>query len=228
MVRGQGRTRLSWSRHSVSLWRRSGRKEAEDETASELLETLQDEDFEDALEMLVDEAAALDLSQYGAWSAPPSATDSLGALEEWIAPLAMESERAIDVLAEGLAGADLYGLSGRDLDELFESFGETPHLGSEGFDQFLGGVLGKAKKLVGGVVKAARKGIAAVGKMLPISVLLGKLKGLVRPLLSRVLQVAMNLAARVGAADRHNIGQEVRPRRSAVRQRRRRDVGGEL
>jgi hypothetical protein len=163
-----------------------------DEAAAELLEALQDEDFEDALELLVDEAAAHHLAARGAWSAEPSATETWGALEEWMEPLAAESERAIDELARSLAHVDLLGMPSGDLDELLNTAADVPPLGSEGFDQFLGGLIRKAGKLVGGAVNIAKKGIAVAGKFTPIGILLNKLKGLVRPLLRGVLQSAMN------------------------------------
>ena len=83
----------------------------------------------------------------------------------------------------------------------------------EGFDQFLGGLLDKAKKAVSGAVNLAKKGIAFAGKFLPVGILLGRLKGMVRPLLRRVLQAALNklpervrpiartLAARLGLSE---------------------------
>jgi hypothetical protein len=109
-----------------------------------------------------------------------------------VEPLAGAAERGVDQLAERLAGTDPYEMSGAELGELLDSVG-AEQLGSEGFDQFLGGVLRKAKKLVGGAVSLAKKGLAAAGRILPIGVLLKRLRALVRPLLNRVLRAAMNL-----------------------------------
>ncbi|GAA3087692.1 hypothetical protein [Streptosporangium carneum] len=163
-----------------------------EEAAAELLDTLQDEDFTDALEHLVDEAAAQYLGEQGAWSATPSETDSRAALEEWLAPLAAAAEQAVDGLVESLSTVDLHAMTGSDLETFLASAGEAPLLGSEGFDEFLGGLVRKAKKLIKGAADMARKGVAAVGRMLPVGALLNKLKALVRPLLRRVLMAALN------------------------------------
>ncbi|WP_435293324.1 hypothetical protein [Streptosporangium sp. G11] len=163
-----------------------------EEAAAELLDTLQDEDFADALEHLVDEVAARHLVEQGAWSAAPAEADSRAALEEWLAPLAAASERAIDGLSESLSAVDLHAMTNSDLETFLASAGEAPLLGSEGFDEFLGGLARKAKKLIKGAVAVARKGAAAVGRVLPVGLLLNKLKALVRPLLRRVLTAALN------------------------------------
>ncbi|MEU7603493.1 hypothetical protein [Streptomyces sp. NPDC041003] len=184
-----------------------------DEAAAEFLDGLTDEDFAEAVERLVDEAAAQHLTEPETWSATPSEAEALAGLESWIEPLAAETERAIDGFAEGLAGLDLLGMAESDLAEFLESASEAPQLGSEGFDQFVGGILRKAKSMVRGVVRLARKGIKAVGSVLPIGAVLSKLKALVRPLLRRVLRAATNrlpvsvrpiarrLAARLGLGE---------------------------
>lgn len=163
----------------------------EPETA-ELLDQLADEDFADSLEALVDDAAARHLAEQGEWSARPSTSESLLSLEAWVEPLAGAAERSVDQLAERLAGTDPLAMSGAELGELLDSVGPE-QLGSEGFDEFLGGVLRKAKKLVGGAVSLAKKGLAAVGRILPVGMLLKRLRSLVRPLLTRVLRAATNL-----------------------------------
>jgi hypothetical protein len=160
--------------------------------AGELLDQLADEDFADALEALVDEAAARQLADEGAYTARPSAAEARYALEQWVEPLAAAAERSLDELADRLAPIDPLTVSGAQLTELLDSVAPE-QLGVEGFDQFLGGVLRKARALVGGAVNLAKKGIAAVGKILPIGALLGRLKSLVRPLLNRVLKAALNL-----------------------------------
>ncbi|MFG3690186.1 hypothetical protein [Micromonospora sp. NPDC047740] len=163
-----------------------------EETAAELLETLRDEDFAEALEQLVDEAAARHVAQQAAWSAAPPEAESWTALQEWLEPLAEASERAIGGLAESVRSTDVHAMSGGDLESFLASAGEAASLGSEGFDQFLGGLLQKAKQVVKGAVNLAKKGVAAVGRILPIGPLLDKLKALVRPLLQRVLGAALN------------------------------------
>ena len=174
--------------------RRLGQDEAEElsEEVTEFLAELEDEDFTNAVEALVDEAAARHLADLGAWSAPPSAAEAYSHLETWIEPLAAEAETALERFAESLSRTDLLAISGREFGQLLDSAGEAPTLGPEGFDQFLGGLLNKAKNAVSGAVNLAKKGIAFAGKFLPVGILLGKLKAMVRPLLHRVLQAALN------------------------------------
>jgi hypothetical protein len=183
------------------------------EFASEFLAELADEDFSDALESLVDEAAARHLADLGSWSAQPSAAEAYSHLENWIEPLAAEAETTLDRFTESMSGTDLLTVSGRELGQLLDSAGEAPTLGIEGFDQFLGGLLNKARNAVSGAVNLAKRGIAFAGQFLPVNILLGRLKGLVRPLLRRVLQAALNrlpatvrpiariLAARLGLSE---------------------------
>ncbi len=162
-----------------------------DEAAAELLDLVQDEDFNDALEQLVDEAAARSLAEHGTWTATPPATEVRAALDEWIEPLAEASERALDTLGERLSGTDVQTLTEAELQALVDA-AAAPQIGPEAFDQFLGGLIKKAGGLVKGAVALAEKGVAVAGRFLPTAILLKKLGGLIRPLLRKVLAVAMN------------------------------------
>ncbi|MCP2317789.1 hypothetical protein APR12_003142 [Nocardia amikacinitolerans] len=191
--------------------------DSESEEIAEFLESLEDEDFADALEQLIDEAALQHLAEQGAWSGELSEAESFAALESWIEPLAETSERAIDTFAEALEAAHPESLSTAELDQLLERLGETPTLEQESFDQFLGGIIRKVKKFARKAVRAAGKlagkAIKAVGKLIPIGPLLKRLAKLVRPLLKRVLRTAIGrlpmsvrplaktLAARLGLGE---------------------------
>jgi hypothetical protein len=161
------------------------------EAAQETLAELEDEDFTDALEALVDEAAARHLADAGSWSVPPSDAQAHELLQQWIEPLATQAERALDTLAEQLGGIDVHSVGEGEVAQLLDSTGEYGSTGNEVFDNFLGSLLRKAKSAVSGAVSLARRGLDAVGKLLPIGVILGKLKALVRPLLDKVLQAAI-------------------------------------
>src|SRR5713226_9438008 len=78
-----------------------------------------------------------------------------------------------------------------EIDRLFETI--QPNFGhlSPAFENFLGSLWRKAKKIASGAVNLVKKGIAAVGKIIPLGWIFDKLKGLVRPLLKRVLQYAL-------------------------------------
>ncbi|MFI0240422.1 hypothetical protein [Streptomyces sp. NPDC016845] len=164
--------------------------DAGEDVLAELLGELADDEFEDAVAQLVDDAAAAHLRSETAWSAGEGS--QAGSLS-WAESLAEQSDRLLDGVAARLEHEDLTAMSARDLDAVLESMAPEP-VGSREvvFEQFLGGLLKKAGGLVKGVVKIAQKGIAAVSKILPVGLLLKKLGGLVRPLLSRVIKSAMN------------------------------------
>src|SRR4051794_28101785 len=150
-------------------------RESADGHAAEFLDELLDEDFSDALEALVDEAAARHVADAGAWTAQLSPDEALLELVQWIEPLAAAAERTVDRLGERLAEVDPHTLGSRQLDELLASV-EPESLGVESFDNFLGGLARRFMKTAGGLVS---KGLAIAGKLMPINLLLDRLKGLV-------------------------------------------------
>jgi len=95
--------------------------DAEADESADFLETIHDEDFDDALEQLLNEGAAHVLADAQQWAAPPSETEAREAVEQWIAPLVAEWGRAVDGLGAGLENADLHGIAEQELDELLDS-----------------------------------------------------------------------------------------------------------
>jgi hypothetical protein len=196
-----------------------------------LLAELADEQFDEAVAQLVDEAAGQHLASGAAWSSSEAAPALATAeLEAWIQPLQSEADRMLENMAERLEAEDLESLREPELESLFESLRPDPGFLPEGFENFLGGVFNAAKRLVKGAV-------SAVGKVasLPVRLLLGKLKGLVRPLLRQVLKkaigllppaarpLAQTLAARLGGeseaempADAHDLGHAFRVQAAAL------------
>lgn len=183
------------------------------EEAAVFFAELEDEDFVDSLDQLINDAAAHQLADQRNWSSLPAEADSRASLEDWIEPVATEAERALDGFAERLVGHDLYGMPAQEFEQLLEAAGSAGQFAPTGYENFLGGIIRAGKKLVSGAVGLVKKGIAAVGKVLPVNLLLNKLKGLVRPLLKRVISAAMNrlpasvrplarqLAAKLGVAE---------------------------
>jgi hypothetical protein len=157
----------------------------------ELLEELYDEEFDEALTELVEEADAhAQLLGAGELDGDPARVER--ALEHWIAPLRIEAETLLQEMADSLEATDPQLMGEAELDEFLDRF--EPHDSSGGpvFEDFLKKIWKKAKKAVKGAVNLAKKGIKAVGKILPIGVILNKIKALVRPLLQRVLKIALN------------------------------------
>jgi hypothetical protein len=183
--------------------------ERETQAVRDFLETLHDEEFEDALEQLLNEGAARVLADAQEWSAAPTDAGTREALDEWIAPLMSEWEHSIDSLGGGLENTDLTRLSEQELDELLDSLEPAPTLGSEVFDNFLGKLLRKAKSFikekvrqagnfiknpVKGVIDLAKSGlqtiksgIQTIGKHL-IGPILNRLKGIGLALLKGVVK----------------------------------------
>jgi hypothetical protein len=75
-------------------------------------------------------------------------------------------------------------LSSVELEELLEGLGEPAPLGQESFDQFFEGFWKKAKRLAG-------KALSAVGKIVPVGIVLKKLGALVRPWIKQILGTAI-------------------------------------
>jgi hypothetical protein len=186
--------------------------------AADFLESIHDEDFDEALEQLLNEGAAHVLADAQQWAAPPSEAEAREAVEQWIAPLVAEWERAIDGLGAGLDSAELDGIAEQELDELLDSLESPAQLDSEVFDNFLGKLVRKAKNFVKqtvrqaatfaknpvkGVVDIAKRGlktiksgVQAIGKHL-IGPLLQKLKNAGLKLLKGVVAKLMAPLSRI-------------------------------
>ena len=185
--------------------------EADDESeeATDFLEAIHDEDFDDALEQLLNEGAAHVLADAQQWAAPPSEAEAREAVEQWIAPLASEWGRAIDGLGAGLESADLHGIAEQELDELLDALESPAGFDSEAFDNFLTTLVGKAKafikKKVGQAVKFAKnpvKGVLDAAKTGLQTIKSGVSaigKHLIGPLLARLKKAGLELLKGVAA-----------------------------
>lgn len=108
--------------------------------------------------------------------------------QQYYTPLLNESNRLFDAASNHFSGSDMAAHSEATVDMFFE----TLEINNDGLtpvqEQFLGGIIKKAKSVVKKGVQLAKKGISAVGKILPIGMILNKLKGLIKPLLDKVLK----------------------------------------
>jgi len=158
-----------------------------------LIGELEDEAFDEAIQALVDEAAARHLASTASWSSEGEAP-ALGAqeVEAWLESVASEADRLLEQLAERYSDRPIDAVNLAEFeaegDRLIAEAGPLP-LATE---QFLRRLVKKAKGLVKGAVNIAKKGIAAVGKILPVGRIFAALRKLVAPLLKRVLQMALN------------------------------------
>lgn len=167
--------------------------------AREFLESLRDEDFEDALEELMNEGAARVLADAQQWSVAPSEAEASEALTQWMAPLLTEWERTIDGFSSGLENANLENISEGELNELLETLEAHPALESELFGKIIKGLANKAKGLVKRVVQIAKnpiKGVVDIAKK-GLSTVVEGVKGLGKhllgPLLNRLKKAGLGM-----------------------------------
>jgi hypothetical protein len=166
----------------------------EAEAVDALLAEFEDESFEEALEMLADEAAARHLRSVRTWSAESEAPGlATSEAEQWIGSVAAEADRVLGELETYFADRPIDSLRDGEM-ETVAGLGDWESLGFvspfDAQEQFFKKVLNKAKKVAKGVAKVARKGIGALGK-LGLGKLFGILRKLVQPLLKRVLAKAI-------------------------------------
>jgi hypothetical protein len=175
----------------VSSYVPVAQQDARADAMRQLLRELEDESFEEALERLVDEAAGQYLASEASWSSSETAPAlASGELERWVDPLATEMDHLLDEMANRLSAEDFESLRQSELDTLLESLRPQPLGLPEAFEQFLGGFFNKVTKVVKGTWDVAKKGVQAVGRVLPVGWLLDKLRAIARPWLERVLQKA--------------------------------------
>ena len=152
------------------------------------LAELRDEAFEEAIATLageVEEAVGERFSDEGSRYAPERA--QLG--QAILTPVTLAAETYLDRLIEGLTGTDIQSLDEDRLTELLDSFdppqGEVTPLGEE----FVGALVRKAKSVVRVVANTAKRVGQFAGRL--IGPVLERLKALIRPLLRRVLAMAI-------------------------------------
>ena len=170
--------------------------EAQPSEASELemlAAELEDLAFEEGIQRLVDEAAAMHLRSTSSWSSESEAVDRADReLESWFSSLASEADRLLEHLEAEFGTREAETIQEGELEAAAEAYFAEHATEHPATEQFLGGLVRKATKLVKGVHNIVKKGVAAVGKLLPLGKLFGALRRLVNPLLQRVLRTAIN------------------------------------
>lgn len=155
---------------------------------SEAFAEFRDESFDEAVANLADETEEVVMGRFSS-EALGNENQRERLAETHLAPIAFEAEQYLSNLQKGLAGQDLQSLNSEQLSEVLDRFDpETASL-SLGGEQFIGGLIRKAKSVVNFVKKAAGTVGKALGGLLgPV---LEKLKKFVKPLLKRVLSFAI-------------------------------------
>ncbi|NEW75544.1 hypothetical protein [Streptomyces rhizosphaericus] len=149
------------------------------------LNDLYDEEIDEALFELVDEAAVLYREGFQP-AEPGDPRQARRVLEDHFAPLVSELEAMFDRLAGELGTRDPSSLNEHEVEELVDGYQPASQL-PPSFEHLFGSV----GKLVKKVANAAKKGVGALAK-LGLGPVLNKLKGLIKPLLRKVLTAAVD------------------------------------
>lgn len=192
-----------------------GETDLEVEAFAALTAEFEDDEFAEALEALVDEAAARHLTSTGTFSHEAGAMRLAHTeVEQWLETIAAEADRRLAIVEEHLGDRPVDAVTASELDALMGTGLEHAALASpiDAQELFFKKLISKAKKVVKGAAKLVKTGIKTVGKILPTGRIFAALRKLVRPLLERVLAKAIGklpkslqpaarkLAGKVGAA----------------------------
>src|SRR5215204_2308678 len=150
-----------------------------------------DEEFDEALYALVDEAAAIYETRFPHEQEDPQTTgyEAERLLDQHFAPLVAESEAMFEALAKELGQRDPHSLSEDEIETLVDRYQPSGEL-VPSFEDFFGSLKKLVKKVASKAVDLAKKGISIAAK-LGLGPILGKLKALIKPLLKRVIQTAI-------------------------------------
>jgi hypothetical protein len=171
---------------------------------SEMFAELKDSLFREALEQLADEALEAHSDKFAGEFGDRGMRDQAAerVLNQHFAPLAAQAEAMLNQFFEQLEGYEAESLTDMEIEKIAGEVLPTTIAVTPASEQFLGGLLRKAGKLVSGAVNLAKKGVssavklagkglAAVGK-LALGPLLEPLKKLAKYLLSHVVKFALN------------------------------------
>lgn len=110
---------------------------------------------------------------------------------EYITPLLMETETMIERVSQHFSGNNLADHTEKEIESFFAELEFNHENFSPAQEQFFGKIFNKVKSVVKKGVDLAKKGISVIGKILPVNIILNKLKGLIKPLLDKVLKFAI-------------------------------------
>jgi hypothetical protein len=163
----------------------------EEPALRELLEELYDGEFDEAVADLAAEAETY-VSELGLGESETDQARAEQMLEAWAEPLRRETQAMLVGLAEAFESEDPLSMTEDRFEAIFEGFEPASTEHGPVFEGFLKKWLKKAKTIAKGAIKAAKSGIAAISKIMPVGIIMRKLAGLARPLLTRVLRFALN------------------------------------
>lgn len=157
----------------------------ETEAVMEFLDELYDEEFDEAIYELINEADELYQNRFESeYYGNPIAQkiEAQRVLEAHFAPLVREAETLMEAIAEEVEQYELDTISEAEIETLVNQHQPQNQL-SPSFEHFFGAIKKAAKK----AWKAAKRGLGALGKLA-----IRKLKRLIKPVLYKVLKLAIN------------------------------------
>jgi hypothetical protein len=160
-----------------------GTIDPEAEEVMEFLNELYDEEFDEAVFELVSEADEFYQDRFESEYGDPlvQKMQAMRMLEQHFAPLVTESEAFLDTMAKELGQRNTIGAA--EVEAFIDRY-EPQNSLSPSFENFFGSLIKKVGSL-------AKKGISLVGQ-LGLKPILEKLKQLLKPLLKKVLGMAIN------------------------------------
>lgn len=184
-----------WSESLTPFTEVTGGPAAESESDRMLAEAfaeLRDEAFDEAVAYLTEETEQAVADRFTNES-PSSAPERERFADAQLSAVRFEGQQYLDALETGLTGMDVESLTDEQLDEVLDRLDpQTGDLTPAG-EEFIGALVRKAKKVVKFVAKAAKGVGKVVGKVAGavIGPVLKRLRGLINPLLRRVLSFAI-------------------------------------
>ncbi len=159
----------------------------------ETLEALFDPEFDEATQDMVDELTGVYEQHLPALSAgTESSREATAALTSYLKPLQDQAEASLDRMADEADQLSLESMTEQQIDEFFARFVPEGEMGGPATEEFFKKVWRKAKRAAKAVARVAKRGVRVLGKLMPIGMLLRKLRRLIRPLLRRVLRFAIS------------------------------------
>lgn len=111
--------------------------------------------------------------------------------QEYFSPVIRETESLIDRVSQHFSGNNLGDHSAEEIENFFATLEFNHGNYTPVQEQFFGKIFNKIKSVVKKGVDLAKKGVSVVGKILPVNILLNRIKGLIKPLLDKVLKFAI-------------------------------------
>ncbi len=160
-----------------------------------LLAELEDEEFTEALEALAAEATARYMRAPTAWNSEAfvpvlDPTDA----EAWMESIGSEADRLLGELEDQFLDRPVESVTDEELDTALAAGFPTLEAFTDPLDAqelFFGSLKKKLKKIAKAAKNVVKKGIKIASKVMPLGIILRRLRPLIKPLLRRVLGKAI-------------------------------------